>query len=109
MSDDDFLTDGAVDAVLAEIDSGHSLIIVNAEVRDRNLSELVGASILRHRANRIYLPVEGEAFFVDTANYLSFIGCVIIRKDLWCSRDSLKASLRWGASEKARQIWLMLD
>jgi glycosyltransferase involved in cell wall biosynthesis len=87
MSDDDFLTDGAVDAVLAEIDSGHSVIIVNAEVRDRNLSELVGARILRHRANRIYLPVEREAFFVDTANYLSFIGCVIIRKDLWCSRD----------------------
>ncbi len=88
MSDDDLLRPGAVRAVLEELrHDNYSLIIVNSEVRNRDFSKLIDKRRLQIDCNKIYAPEESENFFVDTANYLSFIGCVVINRHLWNGRE----------------------
>jgi abequosyltransferase len=88
MSDDDILKPGAVAAVLQAIaNDWHPLVIVNAEVRDAALARQLEARRLRISEDRTYPPREFPALFAETANYLSFIGCVVIRRKLWLTRD----------------------
>jgi glycosyltransferase involved in cell wall biosynthesis len=85
-SDDDLLLPGAIQAVLNAIDCEYSLIIVNSEVRGSSLDILVEERRLKFYEDREYLQAEFERLFIETANYLSFIGAVVIKKDLWSSR-----------------------
>lgn len=85
-SDDDILSPGAIQAVLDAIDRKYSLIIVNAEVRGSSFDTLIEERRLKHLENREYLQSEFEQFFIDTANYLTFIGAVVIKKQIWDSR-----------------------
>lgn len=90
MSDDDLLKPGAIRSVLNEAINNFGLIIVNAEVRNAALTELIEDNRLHVSTNRIYPPGDGERLFVDTASYLSFIGCVVIKRELWNSREKPK-------------------
>jgi glycosyltransferase involved in cell wall biosynthesis len=87
MSDDDVLKPGAVRAVLDAMEKGHDLIVVNAEVRDVRLEKVLDAKRLRIDADRVYPAGEATRFFEDAAEYLTFIGCVVIRSGIWKSRD----------------------
>jgi abequosyltransferase len=86
-SDDDILKPGAITRVCAELRRNYDLIIVNAEIRNADLSRILSGRALHHPSDRVYSPVEGEALFRDTANYLSFIGAVVIRRNLWNKRE----------------------
>lgn len=87
MTDDDLLCPGAIAAVLAAIDSKTDLVIVNAEVRSTDLSERFEKRRIELHEDKIYGATDKETFFVDCAAYLSFIGCVVIRRSLWLNRD----------------------
>jgi hypothetical protein len=87
MSDDDILTPGAVDEVLGHCRNGYDLIVVNAEDRDAELGEILAKCRLPFTENRVYKPHETEQLFADVANHLSFIPSVVIRRDLWLSRN----------------------
>ncbi len=87
MSDDDIVKPGAVAAVLAAIEQGHDLIVVNAEVRSVNFSESIEPSRLTFTADRLYASGQTEALLHDVATYMTFIGCVVIRRSLWIERD----------------------
>jgi abequosyltransferase len=89
-SDDDVLKTGAIQAVLNAIEDDHSLIIANAEVRNADFSKLLLPAKLPLTADRIYKSTENQSLFVDVANYLTFIGCVIIRRELWNAREKKK-------------------
>ncbi|OGP69406.1 MAG: hypothetical protein A2169_06920 [Deltaproteobacteria bacterium RBG_13_47_9] len=87
MCSDDVLRTGAIAAVMDAIRQGHALIIVNAEVRNQDLSKILQKSILQGDADRVYKPEDAEEFFIDTASYLSYLGAIIIKKPLWDSRE----------------------
>ena len=87
MSDDDTLTSGAVVEVLGQCRKGYDLIVVNAEDRDADLREVIEGKRLSFTENREYDPGETDRLFADVANHLSFIPSVVIRRDLWLSRD----------------------
>lgn len=87
MSDDDILTPGAVAEVLGQCRMGYDLIVVNAEDRDADLREIIGARRLPFLEDKVYRPSEANRLFSDVSNHLSFIPCVVIRRDLWLSRD----------------------
>lgn len=89
-TDDDLLKPGTVSRVLKAIRSGYGLIIVNAEVRGPDLSKILRKKLLRMDADRIYKPTENQRLFIDVGNYLSFLGGVVIRRDLWTARDREK-------------------
>jgi len=87
MSDDDILTPGAVAEVLEQCRKGYDLIVVNAEDRDADLRKTIGEKRLPFTDNREYEPTEADKLFADVANHLSFIPSVVIRRDLWLSRN----------------------
>ncbi|HEY0142002.1 MAG TPA: glycosyltransferase family 2 protein [Thermoanaerobaculia bacterium] len=86
-TDDDLLAPGAVQTILDVLTERYSLVVVNAEVRTADMSTLVQPRRCRMVADRVYQPSEAEALFADTADYLSFIGGVVIRRDLWLARQ----------------------
>jgi glycosyltransferase involved in cell wall biosynthesis len=87
MTDDDLLHSGAVKKVLAAIESKVDLVIVNAEVRNADLSEQMQEGLLKFATDKEYKGKDQENFFVETVGYLSFIGCVVIKRELWLSRN----------------------
>ncbi len=87
MSDDDILTPGAVAEVLGHCRKGYDLIVVNAEDRDADLRKIIGARRLPFLEDKVYKSSEASRLFADVANHLSFIPGVVIRRDLWLSRD----------------------
>jgi abequosyltransferase len=86
-TDDDILKPGAIQAVMAAMQHDYDLIIVNAEVKDTNLSRVLEDRLLHFVNNMTYQTRDFERFFVDVADYLSFIGCVVIKRSLWNERE----------------------
>lgn len=87
MTDDDLLRPGAMATVLASLGDEYDLVIVNAEVRSVDLSDLFEKQRLAFTADKVYRAADREAFFAETAAYLSFIGCVVIRRTCWMLRE----------------------
>jgi glycosyltransferase involved in cell wall biosynthesis len=87
MTDDDVLVPGAVRRVLAALERRPDLVVVNAEVRNLDLSEKLEGPRLDVQEDLEYDENLGDEFFRRTANYLSFIGSVVIRRDVWLARD----------------------
>jgi len=86
-TDDDLLRPGAVTAVRTAIKKGHDLVVVNAEVRDRELAAILEGQRIVIQHDRVYGPNETERLFVDALRYLSFIGSVVIRRSIWMNRQ----------------------
>jgi abequosyltransferase len=87
MSDDDLLRPGAVRAVLDACDRGFSLVVVNSEVCSADLSAVIVPRLAPLPRDREYCAGEMADLMGDTASYMSFIGCVVIRRDLWLARE----------------------
>lgn len=97
MSDDDLLKPGAVRTILDEIPKGYSLMVVNAEDWNSDFTKRIGEGRLPVRQNRTYGPEEFEQLFIDTAHHLSFIPALVIRRDIWLSREREKYFGSWFA------------
>jgi glycosyltransferase involved in cell wall biosynthesis len=85
-SDDDCLKEGAIEKVMRHLGEGHSLILVNAEVRNHDLSRVIDPNRLKIENDRVYPPGSDERLFVDAGGYLTFIGGVVISREVWESR-----------------------
>ena len=87
-SDDDTLVPGAIATVLAELEASDAdLMVVDAEVRDRKLQTLFELRRLGFEGRRQYARDDGDQMLADLGNALSFIGCAIIRRSVWMSRN----------------------
>jgi abequosyltransferase len=87
-ADDDLLKPGAVAAALDASRSDYSLIVVNAEVRNADLSQLLEDRRVPASEDRIYSAQQEDQdnLLADTGMYLTFIGAVIIHRQLWNQR-----------------------
>lgn len=85
MTDDDLLVPGALDCVLRALDDGPDLVVVNSQVLTADFSMVLTERLLKLRNGREY-DNGSEDFFVDAANYLSFIGAVVIKRSVWLAR-----------------------
>jgi abequosyltransferase len=95
-SDDDLLVPGAVKAVLGAISSSKfDLVVVNSEIRSVDMSTVLKPKALEVDTDILYTPNEQEDLFIKVANYMSFIGCVVIRKACWAQRDRLSYYGSW--------------
>jgi glycosyltransferase involved in cell wall biosynthesis len=86
-TDDDILKPGAIQAVMAAMQHDYGLILVNAEVKDATLSRVLEDRCLHFINNMTYQTLDFEKFFVDVAEYISFIGCIVIKRLLWNERE----------------------
>jgi abequosyltransferase len=87
-TDDDLLKENAVVRVIKTLDNNDlDLVIVNAEVRDVHLKELLEESRLTFKDDRSYDRNNFHNLLVDAGEYMSFIGCIVIKKSFWKHRD----------------------
>lgn len=90
MTDDDLLKPGAVARVLAVLDGRRELVVVNTEVRTADFTSPISGALVLANADREYAPEDADRLLEDTAHALSFIGCVVIQRAFWLSRDRAK-------------------
>src|SRR4051812_41081605 len=86
MTDDDLMEPGAIARVMAALAEGPDLVIANAQVLTADFSAVLMDRFLGFTQNREYDGVS-DNFFAEVANYLSFIGGVIVRTKLWMERN----------------------
>ena len=95
MSDDDLVMPGALRTVLSAIEKGYSLIVINSEVRNFDFTKLLDHNRLRFDGDRIYTSAEFGRLFEEVSAYLTYIGAVIIRREIWLSRDRVTYYGSW--------------
>lgn len=86
MTDDDLMEPGAVARVLTALAGAPDLVVANASVLTADFSLVLMDRFLNIHEDRDY-DRGSEAFFAEIANYLSFIGGVIVRRTLWLDRN----------------------
>lgn len=87
MTDDDLMVPGGLQRVLEVLDGRYELVVVNSEVRNADLSKVLNTRLLDVVQDNEYTSDEREALFVDTARALTFIGGVVIRRQVWLARQ----------------------
>ena len=90
MTDDDLLLPGAVREVLEAIKLPYALIIVSVEIKNVDLTRTFTACRPDLDADRSFAPEEWQSFTELTARHLTFVGALIIDRQLWLSRDRAK-------------------
>lgn len=87
MTDDDLLKAGAIARVLSLIEKHLDLIVVNSEVRNVDFSKVLQERFCSVTDDREYAAAECGRLFTEAAEYLSFIGGVVIRRAVWLERE----------------------
>ncbi len=91
--DDDFLVESAVEKVLEALRThAPEVLIVNAQALDEKCGEVLNENLLGIRSNRIYAQDQQPEFFRDVAAYITYIGAVVIRRELWLQRPHQRYS-----------------
>jgi abequosyltransferase len=88
--DDDVISKGAIDYVLKVIKNNYDLIVVNASLNSVDLSKQITYRHLAIDEDKLYTSKEIENAFLDLVSYTSFIGGLIVKKDLWSKVDFTK-------------------
>lgn len=88
MSDDDLLSTGAIANVLSVLGGGDDLIVVNSEVRNADLSVELENKLMKLDSDQLYREGDRDNFFIRNAKYLSFVGCLVIRRTYWLSKNA---------------------
>ena len=86
-TDDDLLKPNAISTVLNETKNGYSLIVVNTQAKNKDLSRILSNKLLRITTNEIYDKSKFEQLFQRVILYISFIGSVVINRNLWLQRE----------------------
>lgn len=87
MTDDDTLRAGSLTRLLAALGTSPDLVVVNAAVYDANLTRVLRERVMLVTEDRAFAMQESEDFFVATARHLSFIGGVVMKRELWLKRE----------------------
>lgn len=87
ISDDDLLAEDALQQVLRRLEGNPSLVIVNSEQRSADLALLLAERSLPIESDEIYPPEAWQELCARIGRYLSFIGCVVIRREIWIHRE----------------------
>jgi GT2 family glycosyltransferase len=88
--DDDIINKGAIDIVLKAIKNNFDLVVVNASLNSVDLSSQIAYRHLAIDKDKLYTGEEIEKAFLDLVSYTSFIGGLIIKKELWDNVDFTK-------------------
>jgi glycosyltransferase involved in cell wall biosynthesis len=87
MSDDDWLKPNAITRVLEALSEDLSLVVVNMELRDFSMTKIVRNRWINFESDRLYGRGETDRLFVDLDYTLWNIGNVIVKRDVWISRE----------------------
>lgn len=86
-SDDDLLVPSAIGRVLSALSTDPVVVVVDARVHGPDLARCYNTHRLPFRGEKTYGEGETASFFRDCAPHLSFIGCLIVHREFWLSRE----------------------
>lgn len=87
MTDDDTLRPDAITHVLSSLREDISLLIINTEFMDITMSRIIDPRWLELDTDRMYDPEQMDALAIASASILTFIGCIVIKREIWIQRD----------------------
>lgn len=90
MTDDDVLLPGAIRKILAEARKGFGIIVASVEVRNKDLDQVIVERRPVLSEDEVFHPRDWDDFAVRVGGCLTFVGAVIIRRNLWLERDPAK-------------------
>jgi hypothetical protein len=73
--------------VLAALADRPAVVLVNAQVRSKDMSVQLRAALLDVAGDVEFGEQEQERLLAVTGSYLSFIGAVVVRRDAWLARE----------------------
>ena len=89
-SDDDLVEDGCINYLLSKIKTNlYSIILLNSSIHNIDFSRKVANQYLKLTNDIEFHGTKNgnEEFFIKSADYLSFIGCVVIEREEWIKRN----------------------
>lgn len=87
MTDDDLVKANALNIILTKLNGINDLVVVNAEVATVDFSKILDSKLIKVDTDQSYTQNDNERFMTDAGHGLSFIGCVIIKRELWLTRE----------------------
>ncbi len=87
-TDDDLLEPKALARVVRELGSGFSLLVVNAKVMDSGCTRTLVPNMMGRTADTEFDPADLEGLFTAVVPFISFIGCLVIERTVWLSRET---------------------
>jgi abequosyltransferase len=87
MTDDDLMKPEAVKKLLIKLDSINDLIVVNAEVANVDFSTILDKKLIKIDSDKTYDSNTRDTFLSEAGHGLSFIGCVVIKREKWLIRE----------------------
>lgn len=90
MTDDDLLKPGALRKIMSETERSHAVIIANAQVMNSDFTEMLVYKRPLILQDRIFQPSEWDGFASSVGSHLTFVGAVIIKRQLWMNRNREK-------------------
>lgn len=87
MTDDDLIKPDAVNQILKRLQSSCDLLVLNAEITNVDFSQILDDRLIKKTGNQVYTLAAKDSFMAEMGHGLSFIGCVVINKEKWVSRD----------------------
>ena len=86
LSDDDRIREGAIDAITHELASEPSALLLESVAYDSDFqTRLTDGYLSFHTPTRLEAPVDARKL-APFSQLLTFIGCLVIRRDLWIER-----------------------
>ena len=86
MTDDDLIEPEAIATILKATKSNPDLVVVDAEVRSGDFSEVLQHSRMFLSQDAHFESIDDD-FLKTAGDQLSFIGSVVIRREVWNTRD----------------------
>jgi abequosyltransferase len=89
-SSKDLLKPGAVAAVLKVLRDDVSLVAVNMEIRNTDLTVLLVPRSVPLESDAVYGPEDTDRLFREAFNVVSHMSCLIIKRTLWLARERVR-------------------
>ena len=87
LPDDDLVLDGALSKIVKMLRGGYDLIILNLACYTKDFKLDLEQRLFRVTKDKIYEWQEVNIFFSELGFGLSYIGCVVIKRNIWFEND----------------------
>ncbi len=89
-TDDDLLAPNSIQRILKELNNNYSLIVINAKVMNKDFSKVIDPKRMHIDEDEIFSSSEMDLLFKRAIAYMSFIGSIVINRNLWMEREKEK-------------------
>jgi abequosyltransferase len=88
-TDDDIIKESTIDKVLLRIEENPEIVVINSEIWNKDLSYKIVNNILPAEDKNFNIKSYDE-FFSYCVSYMSFVGSIIINREIWIKTDKAK-------------------